>query len=276
MPRNDYQDTKRYIPNLLDDPNIPYEQKSHLQRVQHRYIHEGSVVNTRFTALDGIEACFPTIGFDCLYTINDQICPRFVLEFYSCVRTFNDINGNVFLHFKIKNQNITQSITELGNILGVPSYGQCVYTEDHSLESLYFNIESEGPYLTELPDIQAIKQHVSIRREVHTHQRRDGTVLNLDPNWIYVKEILPDLRSWELLLHENVISLAGNRDHVPACLAHMLFCLSNEVPYNLAYYMVKRMVDIHSRSDKVMPYGMLLTRLHRWVMAHFPHLETIY
>ena len=92
MPRNDYQDTKRYIPNL--HPNIPYEQKANLQRVQHRYIHEGRVVDARFIALDGIEGCFPTIGFDCLYTINDQICPRFVLEFYSRIRTFNDINGN--------------------------------------------------------------------------------------------------------------------------------------------------------------------------------------
>ena len=61
------------------------------------------------------------------------------------------------------------SITELGDILGVPSYGQCAYTEDHSLEPLDFSIESEGPYLTELPDIQDIKKHVSTHHVVHTH-----------------------------------------------------------------------------------------------------------
>ena len=52
----------------------------------------------------------------------------------------------------------------------------------------------------------------------------------------------------------------------------MLYCLSNEVPYNLAYYMAKRIANVRSRSDKLMPYSMLLTRLFRWVMTNFPHL----
>ncbi|PWA41137.1 FAD-binding, type 1 [Artemisia annua] len=55
MPRNDYQDTKHYIPPLLDDPNIPDEQKAHLHKVQHRYIHEGRVVDAYFILLDSIE-----------------------------------------------------------------------------------------------------------------------------------------------------------------------------------------------------------------------------
>jgi hypothetical protein len=53
----------------------------------------------------------------------------------------------------------------------------------------------------------------------------------------------------------------------------MLYCLSDEKPYNLSYYMAKRMGNIRSRSDKLMPYGMLLTRLFRWVMKNFPHLQ---
>ena len=127
MPRNDYQDTKHYIPPLLDDLNIPDEQKANLHKVQHRYIHEGRVVDAYFVPLDNIDVCFSTIDFDCLYKINDQICPRFILEFYSRVRTFSNIEGNVFLDFWIQNQNISLSITEFGYILGIPSYGQCAY-----------------------------------------------------------------------------------------------------------------------------------------------------
>ena len=152
MPRNDYQDTKRYIPPLLQDTTIPDEQKAHLCKVQHRYIHEGCVVDDLFITPDDINICFPTIRFDCLYHINEHICPHFILEFYSYVHTFNDIEGNVFLDFWIRNQNIILSVTDLGDILGVPSVGQCAYTEDHSLDFLYHNLESHGPYLTEIPD----------------------------------------------------------------------------------------------------------------------------
>ena len=106
MPRVDYQDSKAYIPNLIDDPNIPNEQKPHLLKVQHFYIYEGRIVDAHFVPLDGVNICFPTIGLDCLYLINDQICPWLILEFYSCVRTFSDNEGNVFIDFWIHNENI--------------------------------------------------------------------------------------------------------------------------------------------------------------------------
>jgi copper oxidase (laccase) domain-containing protein len=148
MYRNDYQDTKNCIPPLLDDPNIPDEQKAHLRKVQHRSIHEGRAVDAYFVPLDNIHVCFPTTEFDCLYKINDQVCPRFILKFYSRVRTFSDTEGNVLLDFWIQNENITLSITEFGDILGIPSYGQCTYTKDHSLNSFFYHLEKEGPYLT--------------------------------------------------------------------------------------------------------------------------------
>lgn len=195
MPRNDYQDTKHYNPPLLDDPNIPDEQKAHLRKVQHRYIHEGRVIAAYFVPLDNIDVCFPIIDFDCLYNINDQICPRFILEFYSHVRTFGDTEGNVFLDFLIQNQNISLSITEFGDILGIPSYGQYAYTEDHSFDSLFYHLEKEGTYLTELPDLETIKQHISLGRVVHTQKKRDGTIVHLDPNRLYLKEILLDLKN---------------------------------------------------------------------------------
>ena len=92
MPRNDYQDTHHYIPRLVDDPNIPIEQKAYLAKVQDRYIHEGRVVDALYVTTDNIHVCFPSIEFDCLYKINDQVCPHFILEFYSHVRTYTDLS----------------------------------------------------------------------------------------------------------------------------------------------------------------------------------------
>jgi hypothetical protein len=45
----------------------------------------------------------------------------------------------------------------------------------------------------------------------------------------------------------------------------MLYSLSVRKPFNLAYYMAKRMADIPVHGTTAMPYGMLLTRLFRFI-----------
>ena len=45
----------------------------------------------------------------------------------------------------------------------------------------------------------------------------------------------------------------------------MLYSLSVRLPFNLAYYMAKRMADIPVQGTTAMPYGMLLTRLFRHI-----------
>nr|GEU77505.1 reverse transcriptase domain-containing protein [Tanacetum cinerariifolium] len=52
-----------------------------------------------------------------------------------------------------------------------------------------------------------------------------------------------------------------NRDHTQAIIALMLYCLENRQPFNLAYFIVRRMYSFRDRRDKVLPYGMILTRL---------------
>ena len=44
-------------------------------------------------------------------------------------------------------------------------------------------------------------------------------------------------------------------------------------PYNLAYFVVKRMEYVRQDSNARLPYGMLLTRLFRHIMKKFPHLN---
>ena len=45
----------------------------------------------------------------------------------------------------------------------------------------------------------------------------------------------------------------------------MLYSLSTRQPFNLAYYMAKRMADIPVHGTTAMQYGMLLTRLFRFI-----------
>ncbi|GJV09362.1 hypothetical protein Tco_1347018 [Tanacetum coccineum] len=79
--------------------------------------------------------------------------------------------------------------------------------------------------------------------------------------------------SLSLLIRENLFGLGGHRDHLPASLAHMLYCIVAEAQYNLAYFFVKRIECARATSTANLPYDMFLTRLYRHIMEHYPHLD---
>ncbi|GJZ85246.1 hypothetical protein Tco_0650585 [Tanacetum coccineum] len=81
------------------------------------------------------------------------------------------------------------------------------------------------------------------------------------------------MRSWEEIIRENMFGLGGNQDHLPACLAHMLYCIVVEEQYNLAYFFVKRIECAPSNPTANLRYDMFLTRLYRRIMEHYPHLN---
>ncbi|GJU10567.1 hypothetical protein Tco_1132963 [Tanacetum coccineum] len=81
------------------------------------------------------------------------------------------------------------------------------------------------------------------------------------------------MKRWEELLHENVFGLGGHQDHLPASLAHMLYCIVAEEQYNLAYFFVKRIECARATLTANLPYGMFLTRLYRHVMELYHHLD---
>nr|GEV03315.1 ribosomal protein L7Ae/L30e/S12e/Gadd45 [Tanacetum cinerariifolium] len=95
----------------------------------------------------------------------------------------------------------------------------------------------------------------------------------LSSNQILTKELSPDMKQWEELIRENVFGLGGHQDRLPACLAHMLYCVISEEQYNLAYFFVKRIECAKATPTLNLPYGMFLTRLYRYVMETYPHLD---
>ncbi|GKG32052.1 hypothetical protein Tco_0427002 [Tanacetum coccineum] len=81
------------------------------------------------------------------------------------------------------------------------------------------------------------------------------------------------MKQWEELIRENMFRLGGHRDHIPACLAYMLYCVVAEEQYNLTYFFVKRIECSKATPTTNLPYGMFLTRLYRHVMEAYPHLD---
>ncbi|GJT51565.1 hypothetical protein Tco_0977722 [Tanacetum coccineum] len=90
-----------------------------------------------------------------------------------------------------------------------------------------------------------------------------------------LNELTPEFKKWEQILCKNVLCLSGNKGHPNGSLSYMIYCLAIEQPFNLAYYMVKRMVSTSHRTNMVLPYAMLPTHLFRHVAAMQPNPLTL-
>ncbi|GJW24236.1 hypothetical protein Tco_0038047 [Tanacetum coccineum] len=278
MPRTIIGDiplTKSYIPKVSETPEYP-KYPGFLPSLLNSINPSKTVVFTRFKSLyyqsNGIERLFTNIHFNCLFEINEPIVPWFILDFYSQVKVQTDKYGYLLISFMIQHEFITLSLAQFGQILKIPYNGQAVFTKEWDLASLAFFKETEGPYHTSLPTPDELRQFIQLERTESNRTIKSKNVI-LTPNQILTKELRHDMKRWEELIRENVFGLGGHRDHLSACLAHMLYCIVAEEQYNLAYFFVKRIESARATSTANLSYGMFLTRLFRYVMEYYPHLD---
>ncbi|GKC39909.1 hypothetical protein Tco_1052293 [Tanacetum coccineum] len=136
-----------------------------------------------------------------------------------------------------------------------------------SLDDLPYSVPTGGPYQTNPPFPDDIKLIVQIKqRGVVTRICYEQEIIVKD-NQILTRKITDVMKTWVDIIRENVFCLGGNRDHVPACLCHMFFCIATSTQYNLAYFIAKRMKFVTKQAWLILPYGMLLTHLFEHVMS---------
>nr|GEU37299.1 pentatricopeptide repeat-containing protein [Tanacetum cinerariifolium] len=190
---------------------------------------------------------FTNVPFNCLFEINEPIVLRFILDFYSQVKVQIDEHSYILISFMIQHEFITFSLAQFGQILKIPYNGQAVFSNEWDLASFAYSQEFEGPYHTYLPTPNDIRRFLKIERVDLNRTIKSQSVV-LTSNQILTKELRQEMRLWEELIHENVFRLGGNRDHLPACLAHMLYCI-------VAYFFVKRIESARSNPTANLPYG---------------------
>ncbi|GKC53651.1 hypothetical protein Tco_1076396 [Tanacetum coccineum] len=280
MPRattTDISLTKFYIPKVSKIPGISLTIAKFYKSIENRNIHEGRVVDQAYYKSNNIERLFTNIRFDCLFKINEPIVLRFILDFYSQVTVQTDEYDYLIIlirnGYQQKDRKPSQNDkTEHGMEKTVQNQGQTVFTNEWDLASLEYSQETEGPYYTHLPTPDDIRRLLELERVVVDCTIKSQTV-SLNPNQILTKELSPDMEQWEELIRENVFGLGGYGDHLPAYLAHMLYCVVAEEQYNLAYFFVKRIQCARATPTANLLYGMFLTRLYRHVMETYPHLN---
>ncbi|GKD50589.1 hypothetical protein Tco_1279565, partial [Tanacetum coccineum] len=145
------------------------------------------------------------------------------------------------------------------------SNGQVVLTNEWDLYSLAFFQETKGPYYIDLPNPDEIHQFLRFER-VDSNRTIKNKHVTLTHNQVLTKEVREDLKHWEELIRENVFSLGGHWDHLPACLSHILYCILAEQQYDLAYLFVKQIESAKVNPKAHLPYA--LRQTHRTRSDH--------
>ncbi|GKB20195.1 hypothetical protein Tco_0854118 [Tanacetum coccineum] len=274
MPRKsleDYTNTRHYILKISHEFCSPIRGK--LRNLKERYIYKGRVVFDNFTDLNYVRSLLHFVEFECLLEINKQVYPRFILEFYSQYHLSYSDKGQMFVKFVFQNQYFSLSLEDFAQILRIPCEGACVFSDRWSLDELVYGAPSVGPYQTNLPSPDDIISYVREDREGQVTRIHHQEEIEVQDYQILTREILSTLKPLKEIIQENVFCLGGNRDHIPACLCYMLYCVANSERFNLAYFMAKRMEWVTKQTRLILPYGMLLTRLLDFIIGENIELQ---
>ena len=277
--QSDHKGTLKYLPMHHRTKGLTKHKVETFKALENRYVHEGRTIDPSFLEGTNIRQIFKAINFDSLLDIDEPICPRFVLEFYASVKLITNDSGEISLNFSTNETRHDVDLKDLAIIFNVPNHGVCLYTDKWPLSALdsvdsYFPFNALQLGITPLVDKDIIREHL-FERTTTTRVNRGGVEVEKDPYGMELSELRPNFRKWENILRANVICTIGNRDHINASLSYMLYSLSTGQPFNLSYYLAKRMANIPLVGTTALPYGMLLTRLFRAVSPIPPNSRGI-
>ncbi|GKC63609.1 retrovirus-related pol polyprotein from transposon TNT 1-94 [Tanacetum coccineum] len=136
--------------------------------------------------------------------------------------------GQMLIQFVIQNNFFSHTLEEFGQILGIPYKGAYVYTDKWSLDDLQYSVPRDGPYQTDPPCPDDIKNYIQEEREGPVTRIRHKTVILVEENEILTREIVSTMKPWvEIIRSEK---------------------------FNLAYFIAKRMEFVTKQARLILPY----------------------
>ncbi|GKB48355.1 hypothetical protein Tco_0899108 [Tanacetum coccineum] len=126
--------------------------------LENRYVHEGRTIDPSFynDLSDDLVAKFTAIGFDCLLSLDEQICPRFIFEFYKTLKLERDYNNLFLIQSIINNHHLNLSLAQFVKLTHLPNKGICIYFDAWGLDELKKTLEQIEPYNSRLPALDDI------------------------------------------------------------------------------------------------------------------------
>ncbi|GKA12887.1 hypothetical protein Tco_0692433 [Tanacetum coccineum] len=189
-----------------------------IRDLKNRSIHEGLLMHPRFTQHTNLKTKFSDIHLQCLYDVNEDIYPRFLLKLFSSAKILRDEERSIHFCFWSFNKQFNIPLEYLAHILQTPLLGDCAYSNEYSLESLNKNPEEVYPYQTNIPTPDEIISDITINGVIE------------DPLKIRKNELRKDFIFWNEVIKSNGIGEETNSQYVLASFCHMIYCILNRRP----------------------------------------------
>ncbi|GKB74949.1 hypothetical protein Tco_0936361 [Tanacetum coccineum] len=179
----DYQRTKEYLPRVHRTRQMDKELMESYRTLEKRLFYEGRIVTPSFIAKNKMLPSFQAVGLEPFLTLNEPICPRFVVEFYHCLEVKRNEEDLPYIEFKLGQFTFKLTPSRLSQILKTPHALETFYTTEWSLNSLDNHPKSNyfGP------------KHDLVKKAITTPRTTQAQLLR-DLNKLYINDIRPDLK----------------------------------------------------------------------------------
>ncbi|GJU88877.1 hypothetical protein Tco_1301300 [Tanacetum coccineum] len=248
----DYKRTKEYLPRIHRTRRIDEDLRESYRNIEKCLFHEGRIVTPTFITKNNMPLFFEVVGLELFLTLNKFICLRFVVEFYHSLEVKRNDEQCPYIEFKLGQLGFKLTSSQLSRILQTPYVLETFYTSKWSRNSLddHPNSNFFGP------------KHDLVKKTITTPRTTQAQLLR-DANKLYLDDIRPELKGWELFFRENFLCSLGKKNKVNACNAYMLYYLTINRKFNFTLMLINRMEEVKNKQDGPMPFAMLLTYISR-------------
>ncbi|GJW40813.1 hypothetical protein Tco_0066658 [Tanacetum coccineum] len=132
----DYKQTKEYLPRVHHTRQMDEEIRESDHTLEKRLLHEGRIVTPSFISENNMLPFFQAIGLEPFLTLNEPICPIFVVEFYHSIEVKRNEEQRLYIEFKLGQLAFKLTSSQLTRILQTQYTLETFYTSKWSLNSL--------------------------------------------------------------------------------------------------------------------------------------------
>ncbi|GJT07534.1 hypothetical protein Tco_0841996 [Tanacetum coccineum] len=97
----DYKRTQEYLPRIHRTRRMDEDLKESYRTLEKCLFHKGRLVTPYFIEANNMLPSFHGIGLEPFLTLNEPICPRFVVEFYHSLKVKRDEEEHPYIKFKL-------------------------------------------------------------------------------------------------------------------------------------------------------------------------------
>ncbi|GJT09316.1 retrovirus-related pol polyprotein from transposon TNT 1-94 [Tanacetum coccineum] len=119
---------REYLPRIHRTRIMDEDLWESYRNLEKRLFHEGRIVTQSFITENNMLPFFEAVGLEPFLTLNEPICPRFVVEFYHSLEVKRNEEKRPYIEFKIGQLGFKLTSSQLSRILQTPYALETFYT----------------------------------------------------------------------------------------------------------------------------------------------------